>query len=78
MPLDSTKFKSLNEVKVYTHISENLNEDKLWVATHIEYLEIDTKYLIKKSTSLRCINNMIESGLLVKIAKGVYKLYENV
>lgn len=76
--MDISKFTSLNQSKVYTHISENLDKKGIWTANWIEYEEINTKYLISKSTSTRCINDMVESGLLVKINKGMYKLYENV
>lgn len=78
MPLDVSKFKNRTQLNVYTHIQENLDNHGNWIATHIEYQEIKAAYFISKSTSLRCVNEMVDSGLLVKIAKGVYKLYENV
>ncbi len=76
--MDISKFKSLNELKVYTHISENLDKNGNWFTNHIEYQEIADKYLISKSTSIRCINDMTDIGLLVRVSKGIYKLYENV
>lgn len=78
MPLDTSKFKDRKQLNVYTHIEENLDKKGNWNVTWIEYQEIKDKYFISKSTSLRCINEMVESGLLVKVAKGVYKLYENI
>lgn len=69
----SEKFTSLNQLKVFTHIEENIREG-VWTSNWIEFDEINSKYCIKRTTASRCIKEMVLSGILTKINKGVYKI----
>lgn len=69
----SEKFTSLNQIKVYTHIEENIREG-VWTSNWIEFDEIKSKYLIKRTTAARCVRELVLLGIITKLSKGVYKI----